>query len=166
MSKELKQTIEKIFEKATWTIRKFANDEEYKNDKPYEISTIDGNILVNEGINEIWKLICGTGGTQFSTSNANLIVGTGTGDESATDTEATFTNGVKKGMDGGFPTYGTNQKATWKATFDGTSANQAWNEFGVLNAASGGKLLNRKKSAQGTKVAGQVWELSIEITLS
>mgnify|MGYP001222876014 CR=1 FL=1 len=164
--KELRKTLEEVFEKATWTIRKFANDEDYKNNKPYEVSKIDGNILVNEGINEVFKLICGTGGAQFSSANANLIVGTGTGDEAATDTEATFTNGVKKGMDSGFPTYGTNQKATWKATYDGSSANQAWNEFGVLNAASSGKLLNRKVSSQGTKTSGQVWEISIEISLS
>ena len=65
----------------------------------------------------------------------------------------------------GYPTYGTSQKVTYKAVFDGTSANQAWNEFGVLSKSSGGILLNRKVSTQGTKTAGQVWELELEIEL-
>ncbi len=168
MSKELKQTIEKIFEKATWTIRKFANDEEYKNDKPYEISTIDGNSLVNEGINHFLTII-GTDsktGTPFSASNAYLIVGTGTTAVAATDTEATFTSAVKKPMVSGYPTYGTNQKIVFKSSYGADDANQAWNEFGVVNAATGGKLFNRKVSNQGTKISGQVWELTLEITFS
>jgi hypothetical protein len=69
-------------------------------------------------------------------------------------------------MDLTFPTYGTGQIATWRSTYAAGDANQAWNEFGVLNAATGGKLMNRKVSAQGTKVIGQVWELSLQIALS
>lgn len=157
---------EKVFEKAEWLIRKFADEKAYKDNNSYEEVKIDGNALVNEGINDVWKLICGTGGTQFSNADANLIVGTGSGAEAAGDTEATFTSGVKKGMEAGFPTYGTSQKATWKSSYGSGDANQAWNEFGVLNAASSGDLLNRKVSAQGTKTVGQVWELSLEITLS
>ncbi len=163
-----KKISEGFSEKAQWTITKYANDEDYKNGKPYEVSVIDGNLLVNEGINYILTMIATDAktGTPFSNANAHLIVGTGTGAESAGDTEATFTSGVKKPMMTGYPTYGTDQKITWKASFDGDSANQAWNEFGVLNAASSGKLLNRKKSSQETKASGQTWELELSITLS
>jgi len=170
--------IEKIFEKAEWKIARYANAADAKAKKIYskaeaiklfgvpQFTKIEGNVLCNEGINEIWKLICGTGGTQYNNSNANLIVGTGTGSASASDTESTFTSGVKKTMESGYPTYGSSQKATWKASYGSSDANQAWNEFGVLNAASSGKLLNRKVSSQGTKSSGQTWELTLEITLS
>ncbi len=173
-----KAFIEKMLEKAIWKIGRWASEADKKAGKIYskaealrlfgapQFTEIDGNCLCNEGINDIWKTICGTGGVQFSNALANLIVGTGSGAANATDTEATFTAGVKKGMMSGFPTYGTSQKATWKSSYGSADANQAWNEFGVLNAASAGDLLNRKVEAQGTKASGQTWELTLEITLS
>lgn len=161
--------MKKLQEKIKWNpvfkIRKFASKSDYEAGKLLEEVIIEGNKLTNAGINNIWTLVAGTGGEQFGT-DANLIVGTGTGDETAEDTESTFTNGVKKAMADGYPTYGTSQKVTYKSVYDGDSANQAWNEFGVLSKASGGILLNRKKSTQGTKTSGQVWELQLEITLS
>lgn len=163
---ETKSIGEKIYRKTKWRIAKYANDADFAAKKAYEKAEIDGNILCNEGINEINKLIAGTGGTQYANAGANLIVGTGSGAAAATDTEATFTAGVKKGMDVSFPTYGTSQKITWQATYASGDANQAWGEFGVLNAGSSGKLLNRKVSAQGTKTLGQTWVLTLEITLS
>ncbi len=161
-----KAILERIFESAEWTIRKFANDAAYKAGIAYEVSKFSKNLLVNEGINEVWKLICGTGGAQYTNALANLVVGTGSGAATATDTEATFTAPVKKVMDTSYPTYGTSQKATWRSTYASGDANQAWNEFGVLNNATAGKLMNRKVSAQGTKVSGQTWELTLEITLA
>lgn len=176
--KQKRGIIEKMFEKAVWTIDRYASNADKKAKKIYskakalklfgapQFSKVDGNLLVNEGINEIWKLICGTGGAQYSNALANLIVGTGSGAAAATDTEATFTAGVKKAMEASFPTYGTSQKAAWKSSYGSAEANQAWNEFGCLNNATSGKLLNRKVSAQGTKVSGQTWDLNLEITLS
>jgi hypothetical protein len=164
--KQKRAILDKIFEKAVWTIRKFADDKAYKANNPFGVVSFRGNLLVNEGINEVWKLICGTGGAQFSNALANLVVGTGSGAAAATDTEATFTAPVKKVMDATYPTYGTSQKATWKSTYASGDANQAWNEFGVLNNVTAGKLMNRKVSAQGTKTSGQTWELTLEITLS
>ena len=170
--------VERMIEKAEWKIARYANDADAKLKKVYskaealklfgieQFSKVEGNCLCNQGINDIWKSICGTGGVQYSNAVANLITGTGSGAATASDTEATFTAGVKKGMESGFPTYGTSQKATWKSSYGSGDANQVWGEFGVLNAASSGDLLNRKVSAQGTKTSGQTWELSLEITLS
>lgn len=172
-------SIAEIIEHATvWKIRRFKNDADFKAGKVYskqeakrlfgadQFTQIDGNVLCNEGINELWELVCAATATRYDNTNANLIVGTGSGGATAGDTEATFTAGVKKVMDGGYPTYGTSQKAVWRATYVSGDANQAWNEFGTLNAASSGLLLNRKVSAEGTKVVGQTWELTLEITLS
>jgi homoaconitase/3-isopropylmalate dehydratase large subunit len=149
-----------------WTITKFASQKDFEEGKPYKESVINHNCLVNEGINELWTIVCSDSGDEYSNANANLIVGTGSGAATATDTEATFTAGVKKTMDSGYPTYGTDQKATWRATYAADEANQVWQEFGVLNAASSGDLLNRLVSNQGTKTSGQVWQLTFEITLS
>lgn len=163
-----RQLIEKSFEKALWKITKYASDEDYKAGRAYDEVQIDGNSLVNEGINHILTII-GTDaktGTPYGNSDANLIVGTGSGAENASDTEATFTSGVKKTMESGYPTYGSSQKITWKSSYGSDDANQDWEEFGVLNAASDGDLLNRKTSSEGTKTAGQTWELELEITLS
>ena len=162
-----KQLVEKLFEKAVWHITKYASDEDYKAGKFYEKVRFDGNALVNEGINYVLTMI-GTDaktGTPFSNAGALLIVGTGSGAADPSDTVATFTAGVAVAMEAGFPTYGTSQKITWKSSFGSAVANQAWAEFGVLNGADD-ELLNRKVEDEGTKTAGQTWELSLEITLA
>jgi len=132
-------------------------------------SEFEQNLLLNEGINELWKLVCGTGGTQFDNAHAYLGVGdsnTAPDDATLTGLQAT-TNKLYKAMDETYPTYGTAQKATWRATFGADDANFSWNEFTVANGNSNdAKNLNRKVSAQGTKASGQTWELTLEITLS
>lgn len=158
---------EKFQENAIWKITKYSDAEAKAKGESYDEVEIDGNTLVNEGINELLTILGSSGsGTKYDNSNAYLITGTGSGAATASDTEATFTAGVKEGMEGGYPTYGTSQKITWKASYDGDTANQDWKEFGVLNGSSSGDLLNRKVSDQGTKTAGQVWDLELQITLS
>ena len=36
--------------------------------KPYEVREIEGNCLLNEGIDEIWDLVTGAGGTPYNLS--------------------------------------------------------------------------------------------------
>lgn len=163
MNKTIK---EKVRLKRRWIIEKFASQADFEAHNSYEKNIVNHNILVNEGINEVWTILCSAGGTDFDNTNAYLITGTGVGAAAAGDTEATFTAGVAKAMEAGYPTYGTSQKATWRSVFAAGDANQAWAEFGVMNASTGGKLLNRLVSAQGTKIAGQVWQLTFEISLS
>ena len=70
-------------------------------------------------------------------------------------------------MDGGFPTFGTSQLAVWRATFGGSEANFAWEEFTVANGSSDTATnLNRKIVSKGTKQSGDTWELTLQITLS
>lgn len=157
--------MERFNTNSVWTIRKWENRSAWERGDTPEVSVINGNMLVNEGINEFLLLAFTTGGTKWDNTNARLIVGTGSGAAQATDVETTFTAGVKKAMDTSYPTVGT-QKVTFRSTYSESEANQAWNEFGVLNAATSGKLLNRKVEAEGTKTTGQVWELTLEITFS
>lgn len=154
--------------KVEWKIRKFASDLDYKLNRPYEESVFEGNIMLNEGINELWTLACSSSGTKFDNSNAYIGVGDSTTAEDAAQTGLqASTNKLYKGMNSGYPTYGTDQKATWKATFGSSEANFDWNEFTVANGNSDSAVnLNRKVSAQGTKTSGQTWEISLSITLS
>lgn len=165
-----------------WTIRRFNNAEEAaKGIVPDTIidgkgrvlpglSEIDGNVLLNEGINNVLlALLCGTAAaTAFDNANANLGVGnddtvvaedpTQTGLQGATTTFA--------GMTAGYPSVAS-QVATWQAEFGGAVGNHDWKEFTVVNAAADtGDNLNRKVSDQGTKASGQTWLLTLEITFS
>ncbi len=54
----------------------------------------------------------------------------------------------------------------WRATFGSGDANEAWNEYAVDNGAAAHKLLNRKVESKGTKVSGETWTLSLQITFS
>lgn len=134
----------------------------------YDVACFDGNILLNEGIDELWDLGTGTGSpTAWNNANARLGVGDSSAAESASQTGLqAASNKTYKGMNSGYPTAAT-QKGTWQADFTGAEANYAWNEFTVSNAADDtGKNLNRRVSAQGTKTSGQIWTLTLDITLS
>lgn len=161
--KNKQSLLEKSFEKAVWKIKKFDKDGKF-----IEESIIDGNLLLNEGINLLWSLAAGGAGTDFGNANAYLGVGDSSTAASASQTGLqAATNKLYKAMDASYPTYGTDQKITFKATFTSAEANFDWNEFTVANGNSDAAVnLNRKVSTQGTKVSGQTWELTLEITLS
>jgi hypothetical protein len=153
--------------KTKWTIEKFENDEAVKKGISYEKKVIEGNILVNAGINAMLSALAGDGGTAFNNANAYLGVGDSTTAEDATQTDLqATTNKLRKGMNATYPTYGTSQKITFQADFGSSEANFAWNEMAVFNASTGGTMLNRKVENEGTKTAGQTWRLSLEITIS
>lgn len=159
-----------------WGVARYASEEDRKAGRRYSLkealrlfgapqfTAVKGNLLLNEGINQLWTILCSSGGTKYDNANAQLGVGTGTGAAQATD--SALTNGVWKGMMTSFPTYGTSQQAVWKSEFLSAEANQAWEEFSVRNGASADLMLNRKVESQGTKSSGQVWELTLTITLS
>lgn len=173
--------MEKGIMKREWTIKRFASRADqlagrvYTDDEARSLfgitqeTHIDGNMLLNEGINELWTIVCSTAsGTKFSNANAYLGVGDSATAEAATQTGLqASTNKLYKAMDTSYPTFGTLQKATWKSTFTETEANFAWNEFTVANGNSDAAVnMNRKVSSQSAKISGQIWELTLSITLS
>lgn len=159
---------ENIQENCTWRILKYRDEAAFKQIEAYEVDIFSGNLLLNEGIDELWKLAAGTGGTKYDNSNAYL--GVGDSDTAATATQTGLqasTNKTYKAMNSGYPVYGTDQKVVFRSTFGTSDANYDWKEFTVVNASSdAGKNLNRKVSSQGTKPSGQIWELELTITLS
>jgi len=172
---------EYLTEKAEWKITRYASADDAKNQKIYndteaksmfgspQQSQVTGNVLLNEGINELWTLMCSGSGTKFNSTAAYLGVGSSTQTASSTQIALKAGSTLQKyvAMSAAYPTYGTAQKATWRSEFGSTQANYAWNEFTVANGNStAAKNLNRKVSAQGTKASGQVWQLTLDITLS
>ena len=230
--------LERAFEHAVWKIGRWASKADKKAGKIYskkealklfgvlQFTSFEGNCLLNEGINELWTILCSASGTKFDNATAQTGVGDNTGPvwaastayalgavvtpttanncvyecttagtsgtaeptwpttegTTVTDNTAVWTchtqaadakqtnligaNKAFVGMMTSFPTYGTDQKAIWKSSYDGDTANYAWQEFIVRNGATALKDICRKVSAQGEKALNQVWELSISISLS
>jgi hypothetical protein len=134
--------------------------------KPYESSTSEHNVFLNEGINALWTLICGGSETAFNNTNARVGVGNSNTAESASQTGLQGASTAFASMDTGYPTYGSDQKATFKGTFGSGQAEFAWEEFTVDNGATANRNLNRKTSSKGTKGSGETWVLTIELSIS
>ena len=121
--------------------------------------------LTTTGRNEIAKCLIGTG-TIFNNANAKLCVGDSTTAFAVAQTDLqAATNKLRKAMDATYPTIATNA-ITFKATYGGTEANWAWNEWGIANAASAGTLLNRVVEYNGTKLSGQTWVFQVTLTVN
>ncbi len=170
---------ERAFYKTRWLIRRFADDAAFARGEVSEVvggdgqvlpaeSIIDGNILLSEGIGELWDLVCGLGSPiAFSNANAYIGVGDSTTAESAAHTDLqAASNKTYKAMSATYPQR-SGTTVTFQAAMASGDANYSWQEFTVANASSGtGKNLNRKVSNQGSKVAGQVWTIQLQITIS
>lgn len=156
--------------RSRWKIEKYRGDLPREIDRydvrPYEVVEGEGNLLLNEGINELFKLIGATGGVKWDNSNARIGVGDSNAAAAATQTD--LQGGTTKfvGMDATFPTTGANEKAVFRATFGSADANFAWEEWTIDNGAVGLKNLNRKVITLGTKVSGTTWVFTVEISLS
>jgi hypothetical protein len=164
MESEAQRLLHYLHHVLGWSVEKVRDTGVFE--KP-SLLIIPGNILLNEGINLVWTLICGGSGTPFNNANAYIGVGDGTTAESATQTGLQGTNKAYKVMDAGYPTFGTGQQARWQSTFTGTEANFSWQEITVANGSSDTATnLNRKVQNLGTKASGTTWIAQLTITLS
>lgn len=158
--------------RAQWRIEKYngnlPTEKDRKDAKPYDVVEGEGNLLLNEGIGEMWDLITGVGGTAYS--NANARIGVGISNTAAVATQTALEGGTTafKAMDGGYPTSAEspNVSAIFRSTFGSGDANFAWEEWTVDNGSSANKNLNRKVESLGTKVAGTTWVFTVTLTLS
>lgn len=145
---------------------------------PIEIVEIEGNLAMYGGVSCLWQCLIGngtgTGGqslTFFNNGNAYIGVGDSSTAAAATQTDLqASTNKTRQAMDATYPSHtdGTTSGAAsivFKATFGSGSANYAWAEWGIFNASSGGRMLNRKVESLGTKTTGS-WALTITLSLA
>jgi hypothetical protein len=178
---------EKIQWHAHWTIRKFVGDfpgmtpEEIMaaGVKPYETLEVDGNCLLNDGINNILTpALIGGSYTAINTTNGCIGVGNGTTAAAATQTAlqgsscqwviVTSTSGT-----------GSSQQLVLQASFGSSYGNFAWSEISAASTTTPGSLpssattppstahiLNRLVSSMGTKSSGSTWTATLTITFS
>ena len=158
---------EKANWKAVWTVRKYHTDEDYANGvEPYETKVVDGNLLLNEGIADMWDLIIGVGGTTWTNAAAMLGVGNSATAAAATDTGLIGASKFWQGMESTFPSRAA-QTVTFRGAFATGDANFAWEEYAISNLTddTSGICMNRKVQNLGTKVSG-TWTLDLDVTLS
>ena len=131
-----------------------------------EIEVVPGNMLMNEGIQELWDLAIAAGGTTaYNNANADIGVGDSATAEVATQTDLqASTNKLFKAMVATYPQR-TNQSVDFRSDFLTAEANYAWAEWSVRNGSTRNKNLNRKVQALGTKTTG-TWTLTATITIS
>lgn len=154
--------------KVEWRLEKwFDTARKLMGCEPDEILVSPQNIVLDNGANEILKLVTGTGGTKFDSTNSYIYVGTDSTPENASQTGvlATGSNRAFALMDTGYPVVNGRQMI-FRASFGDTSANFAWNEASIVNGTGANAIaMNRKVSNMGTKASG-TWTLHITVSLT
>lgn len=167
---------------AEFRIRRWRSTEEWaRGDAPY-LETRDGGpiedcILTNSGGLLIWKALrddAFAGGGAFNNTNTKVVVSNVTGSPAATD--VTVVNEIgRKAMDTSFPLVpgesaggrtAANREFVVRGTFGSSDANGDWRRFWIVNSEGTEKILDDFSSNQGTKVSGQVWELTVGLLLT
>lgn len=121
--------------------------------------------LTTAGATWIAQAIIGESTTDYNSTNAYLGVGSGTTAFSAAQTAliTPLTGGRAQ------VTYANRSSGvlTYRTSYGTSSAEGAWEEWGLFNASSGGTMLGRKVESLGTKPAGtQTWTFEVTITVS
>lgn len=147
---------------------------------PYEDVEWLENGLTIGGASIQWQTLIGngtaTGGqalTYYNNGNAHLGVGASSTAFADTQTDL-LTTPTRKAMDATYPlhtdTTGTagSKSIVFRSTFATGDANIAWNEWGLFNGSSGGRMLNRAAGAGllGTKTSAATWVLTATLSLA
>lgn len=169
---------------AAWKLEKFEEDFNDRADaerqgyQPVEVIEGEGNLLMYGGVSTIWQCLIGAGtattdqvNTYYDNANAHIAVGDSTTAEAATHTDLqAASNKLRLPMDSTYPqhTPGTTSGAatiTFRITASSGQANFAWQEWGVFNSDTAGRMLNRRVVNLGTKATGS-WTLTVTLTLA
>lgn len=138
----------------------------------YDTIEADGNLLVYGGASALWDLLIGAGNvTAFDDTYAHIGVGTSSTAAAANQTDLQGASKHREVVDSSYPSHtdGTTSGSAsivFKATFETGDANFAWEEWGIFNDVSSGRMLNRKVQSFGTKTSSDEWALTVTITLS
>jgi hypothetical protein len=132
----------------------------------YAVEEFAGNKLLNEGVNEMWKLIAGLGGTPFSNANSYIGVGDSTTVASGEQTGLLGANKLYKAVDPTYPQVNA-QTITYRATYGSGEAAFGFQEFTIANGDSDSAInICRKVEDHSAKPLADTWVVSLSITLS
>lgn len=167
--KDLNAILERGKAVGLFQVTKFEDDRAVRLGCPYHVGAAFHNIFVNGGLAAVWNLVTSQGGTAYSNANASLGVGDSATAPVVTQTDLqAATNKLRVAMNAGYPNAPVNGLEQWQSDFTGANGNYSWQEFAVFNTTSqsGGTMLDRATSNQGTKTSGQTWRLTFSFTLS
>ena len=143
---------------------------------PYELSTVDGNLVTNAGWQRFLTLANAGTGNLVTSTTAWVGAGDGGGTAAAGDTDLSAAAGsTHRWFQTCTVTNPSNVTLVFVAAFGSADGNFAWNEFGIdigtATVTSGNTvnavLLNHKTSiAQGTKASGQTWTATATLTFT
>lgn len=142
--------------------------------KPAETVHIDGNMLVNAGIDRLLDLLIAAGGQAYDNTHARIGVGDSSTAAAASQTDLQAAAGSSHRqfvtMDATYPSR-SGEVVTWRATFGTTLANFAWNEACIDVGTANGTtittpMLNRKIISAGTKTSAQTWVITGTLQIS
>ncbi|WP_436759346.1 hypothetical protein [Streptosporangium sp. V21-05] len=144
--------------------------------QPYLTTEVHGNLATTAGLTRLTSLLTAGGGQAIVATSARIGVGNGVGTAAVGDTDLSASAGSSNRwfqiLDATYPQV-SGGVLTLKATFGGSDANHAWNEFGVdigaptvtSGATVNATLFNHKTSiAQGSKANGQTWAATANIS--
>jgi hypothetical protein len=171
--------------RCTWKVEKYAGDWTGEQidaglaGAAFETIEREGNLLMYGGASCLWQCLIGNGTgtaaqtlTFFNNGNAYIGVGDSTTAAAATQTDLqASTNKLRKAMDASYPSHtdATTSGAasiSFRSTFGTSDANYAWQEWGIFNGSSGGRMLNRKVESLGTKTSSATWVFTVTLSLS
>jgi hypothetical protein len=102
--------------------------------------------------------------TFFTNANARIAVGNGDDAFSVAHTDLQGVSKIRKAMEASYPQR-TGAVITLRSVFNADEANFRWEEFGVVNDATAGTMLNRKVGFLGEKTAASIWQLTLTLEI-
>ena len=173
---------------AHWTVKKFLGDypgmtpeeNEAAGVKPYEVLEVDGNCLLDDGLNGIvWPAVVGSLATALDGTDGCMGVGDSSTAAVASQTGLQAAANCLWVLLDSVPAVGVDQQLVASGTFGSDQANWVWNELcvGVTSAPASlpassqappatGHVLNRVVQSFGTKTSGTTWTGQLTLTLS
>lgn len=110
-------------------------------------------------------LIGGTTYDPFDETNAHIAIGDGTTAYASSQTDLQGSSSVRIAVSAGYPQR-SGAVLTYQTIADEDTANFDWNEWGIVNAATGGEMLVRAVQDLGTKAQGAEWKFTGTITVA
>lgn len=158
-----------------WLIEKFESDEALKGgDRPYDQLYVEGNMLLNNGINRLIDRLIGVSVQAFDATHCRIGVGNSSTAAAAAQTDLQAAAGSSNRqfvlVDATYPQRSV-QDLVVRATFPAGTGTFTWNEAGIdVGTANGttivAPLLNRKVISAGAKGAGVAWVITGTATIT
>jgi len=155
--------VEQIKVHSNFKVEKFKSKEALERNEPYEVVEFEDNVMLNEGANILWTLICGGGGYAFNSGYARIGVGDSNTTEDPAQSGLLGGNQLYKGMDVGYPIYGSGRQAVFRSTFLEAEANWNWWEYTVDNGYVMQQNINRKVQDLGVKPNTEAWRMTVTL---